>query len=912
MAGRYSSTTSNYVLKKTHQYTKKGKIILRDWVTIGGQHQIEKGKRQYYSDTNFLFTDNLYPTTKKRYNNGKWVAHWTYEDVKNAEATANNVVVNNTSNDIRDFAYYGSAVELVKSSILNIINWFPARVTVSGETIYNEIGDEGFEVVNGYYILDNPFEVDFVHRLNGKDKENYNVDRFLANSYADYTVNGEEITSYSVVTRRLMSKVTGGVEYIQAYTDAEQKTKLSDGWTYHKCKVSDWLPISNKSGGNNNALYTVTINGKYVLQGFIYTNREVTLVTNNSIVIRPKIEQLDDYFANLDGFEKQLLNLTTKPHYKNSFLTPIAGNLSYRYVYRDYIWPSDYDDELGYSFIDITNQNYNSYVDSLVSMATIFDEEWCDNLYRNMTHESIKNFDWTYTKDYVEGDEQDNIDGGNRVMNLLRIYGRCFDDLKRLSDGIGFVAKNTYDGYSNQPDAEISDRLEYMGWDITSTIPVFTDSNQGYVNIVTGVLTNKETYDTFDSSVKPKYELAYINDDTAFIIGKTEYDALSTDAKKLYDAFYPSLDLNELYIDSNFANSFGKKDSSKHLSWFNSSNPEYYTSAISDVEFVRRLTLSSAEIMRTKGTKHAIDMVMGMFGFGEDDYAFTEKYYYTMPKSYDASFETVEEINYYKNYPRYYDDEYSGVLLKDVFIGNGHYIVPYNTSDRTYDGDVIFESNGGWGNDENGKYMETISYLHVVSKFSELLDVNPNSLAGGDIYYVIDVSSYSDYSSDKVMSHFFHLVEYGEYSPQLTENWENVNLELNDEVSKKAKYLDGIISSNFGNNPHVGYGRYDDGGEYKKYLEKPFKYSIDNNLLPNEQLDMAKGFTYDIKDGEDNEKLKVLINDDGSKYYINRKWFQIENKINSDLYKEYFRETILPYVMQVIPSTTILILKNFD
>ena len=46
-------------------------------------------------------------------------------------------------------------------------------------------------------------------------------------------------------------------------------------------------------------------------------------------------------------------------------------------------------------------------------------------------------------------------------------------------------------------------------------------------------------------------------------------------------------------------------------------------------------------------------------------------------------------------------------------------------------------------------------------------------------------------------------------------------------------------------------------------------------------------------------------------YIINSKYFVFENMIDNDLYKEYFREHILPYIMQVIPSTTILVLKGF-
>ena len=81
MAKRYSKYYSNYILKKKYQYTTKGTIWERDWVTIGAQHQIEKGKRPFYGDSGFLFTDNSIPDRHKRHDFGKIVGEWTYDDV---------------------------------------------------------------------------------------------------------------------------------------------------------------------------------------------------------------------------------------------------------------------------------------------------------------------------------------------------------------------------------------------------------------------------------------------------------------------------------------------------------------------------------------------------------------------------------------------------------------------------------------------------------------------------------------------------------------------------------------------------------------------------------------------------------------------------------------------------------------
>jgi hypothetical protein len=165
------------------------------------------------------------------------------------------------------------------------------------------------------------------------------------------------------------------------------------------------------------------------------------------------------------------LTLDSKPLYKNSFLTPIEGELVYKYVYRDYIWPSSFDEELGYGHIDIVSDTYVGYLSKLIDMATVFDELWCDNLYRNMTHESIKNFDWTYTREYNEGDELEYVHGGEKIQKALRIFAREFDEQKKYIDNIKNTGKLSYDERGNIPDYFLADLCEDDGWDVKSVIP---------------------------------------------------------------------------------------------------------------------------------------------------------------------------------------------------------------------------------------------------------------------------------------------------------------------------------------------------------------------------------------------------------------------------------------------------------
>ena len=97
----------------------------------------------------------------------------------------------------------------------------------------------------------------------------------------------------------------------------------------------------------------------------------------------------------------------------------------------------------------------------------------------------------------------------------------------------------------------------------------------------------------------------------------------------------------------------------------------------------------------------------------------------------------------------------------------------------------------------------------------------------------------------------------------------------------------------------------------------PFKNikRISSEGLSDQELD-ERIFTYKtVVTKTPDDKIKKLFKtnkaEDG--YYINSKILVLKNNIGADnkLYKDYFRQTILPYIMQVIPSTTILILEKF-
>lgn len=952
---RYSKSYSNYVLKKRHKTLDDGSTIFeRDWGTLGERHVIEQGKRRVYSDSGFLFTDNTISGHKYRNNTGEWSAPYTQDDLGDKiDTTVNNTSILAESNDIRDYAYYGSAVELLRVSVENIVKWFPGRFWSTDDFImrYNDNGmwehinniitdghhnyaiEWTFDQSSSVYLIKNPFTIDFYNKNVVFGKYD-NTLRNMPMSFKQYTLRNYNIKTWDV--------------WAKPYTGCEENytIKYDIKFTY----------------GDD----SLTMPGH--LYGLKVDDSVVWCTTVEHLVAQPKKEIIEKYFTELKGFEAKLLNRTNKPRYTSKLITPIPygnNNPNYLYIERSYTWPSeDY-------CISVDSVAFGNYYNSLYQLAVKMDELWCDNLWRNMTHEPITNFDWTYTKEYNEGDEVDNILGGTRMEGILRIWGRCFDDIKRYIDGISLKNCITYDyGVSNLANAELSDKAELLGWDVYST---------------------------------------KLNKD------------------------------DNLYLTNNFVEEYLDR-------WYNTRNPEAVSQNVVDNDFMKRLVLSTGEIFRTKGTKHAIEMVFGLFGIGnhdEDnpDFEFEEKYYTVFPRKRDELFcyyvqvplpeSGVEYDDYGSQYDtleaylsenpatiqsptnividgmyydlvqhetlgefceymignksavlNYDDDEFSGTPIKDVYINNEHYIVPYFTQDRIYDGNVQFETKGGWGKlTEEYEYMETIPYMDILDNVEGLLSVNMFTVGGKKIFYVNDISGLTNYveSIPTNVSHLFKLINPA--NPNVFESWRNIPNDgyidenygifdgLTEDDIKMAEYYYKLKFDNFGNNPHCGYGNYDLGNEYLQYIETPFKHAIENYGFINAFDDVcAKQLKFKVtehivnKDAKVNEKIVNTINtpqyipyepgtviqvgdfyyeyeyietfdyyeykekiateeitvpsDNEQYYYIEyilpSKVLKIKNNIDNNCYKAYLKEIVLKYVTQVIPSTTILILENFE
>lgn len=1131
MGERFAKFRSNYLMRSRHQRTDLGTIMERDWVTTNGLNVLRfgPGRRIWYNSGNFVFTTANIPTYHKKHKLATEIKTWTWDDCKSADGTVNDVTPNFYTKDLRDYAYYGSCVELIRATVEDIISDFPGNLITTfiyPTTDWRKTGHivEYIESAPTF----TPVEKNISLQISPSDNypnECWNINKkwfyYINSKWEDVTevpntssmtkldiyyyvledetikrlvektiiVDEEErkvieLEDYGtpILTNRFISYYTKEFEYYEynyenaSFEKKETPISVIDGFTldnpfkidmHHKRVILgkydnpmrfmaqswDMYCVVNDKGEEEKitsftiepkdvpecceeglVMYDITIeteSNEYVIKAY-YVGGDIVYIYNNKkyppmTEIRPQQEYIDNYFNSLKGFKRQLLRQDTLPLYSNKFITPVEYNFVWFYPEKMYIWPSS-----GYC-IDISSVAFETFIGKLFDLGQNFDELWSDNLYRSMTHESIKNFDWTYSRDYYEGDAQDNIDGGERMQKIIRVFGRVFDDIKLYIDTLKNIINTTYDKYKNGPEGLLSEEVSVKGLDVKSTIAADYD------------LDAQITAESLDTNVAEK---------------------------------------DECWVD---------KSLSKLPKWYPTRRSEDVFCDVCDNEMMRRMLLSVKRIMQTKGTQQGIEMIFGLFGLGRDiDYEIEEEAFFTkqmipseecVDGKRDWSEETgvdwtkvsgvdwkqvnshkkgdlAVEINANKDLDLlYYEDSLSGVAMREVLLGreNTPYLVPYYDSAQLYDGDLIFQGKGGWGKflkrDDNEPldncfdYQETISYLHVVGTVGELLSINPYTVDNNEIYYVANLEDYTTYDenppmdidNDITMSHYFILIN--NFETHKLSSWKNivVRTELDvegklqfvedkavfqtifgtgdtqdwayspDELPSdatdeeklgtykyafaKMSYLDGILSTNIANNPHVGYGKYDDGNTFIEYMKLPFKYLIDNKNIQDSNLDaLAECYKFDdITENKINDKIQIMNsrqpNDEGltdfvkytveedkltkeytlgdtedndehnleKRWFINSKVLTITNKIESPksykvilpimdgeevkypqgrvideeewgelgeddqkkcvehyLFDEYFKTIIMPYVMQVIPSTTILKLKDFS
>ena len=417
---------------------------------------------------------------------------------------------------------------------------------------------------------------------------------------------------------------------------------------------NDKFSIETFISNDNKAIYLINLDEK---------SDNFKLIDNNThqftYRIRPKKVFIEEFFSNLDNFEKVLLNRKSSPIYTATFNIINDDEYGYFTDIEKFTFPRTYG---GYN-IGSYDSAYSDYVSKLAEIAEYYDENFSDNMYRSMTHEAIKNFDWTYEKNKVREVEEDIQNSANKIASVIRLFGREYDELLSYINNITSYNVITYNNINNLPDYFLSDSVDGKGWDVKQVIPytlyeyVGDDITNEYTvkgearkedeknNSVNGEhlhrIFNQDTKLKFKpytkdfdqpfpngyfyictcgngSSIKPS------DSDYVFSINPTEKTNLpnstGTFPVDLYSYYNDKSDVpfyktstdlegneitGETYIDCSGTLRTRIKNYSSENEW---------TMTELNNEFLKRLYINSTYIWRHKGTQDGVEMILGMFG----------------------------------------------------------------------------------------------------------------------------------------------------------------------------------------------------------------------------------------------------------------------------------------------------------
>lgn len=409
---------------------------------------------------------------------------------------------------------------------------------------------------------------------------------------------------------------------------------------------------------------------------WIGDNNEVIYLSDDgnmkNIHLRPIEKFIVEFYNECDNFEKIILDRKTTPKYKSIFSVIHDNEKGYYRKTEEFIFPASYG---GYN-VDATSFGFNDYTTRLAEIGAYYDEYFTDNLYRSMTHEAIKNFDWTYTREFTYGDEQEFVHGGEKMQKALRVFAREFDEILTYINNIKNYDRVTYDERNNTPDYFLIDEVENKGWDVCLIYPYDikefeADEFGDYKKDADGnkiVISNKYDDEQFqlsgDSSTKfirqfsqntkkevAPYRKELLNYPDGYFMTCCEGDELCQYKCSKYH-FISAEGSGTTYVDPCDKGTSSIKNRIKSYS-----NERTYTYIDANNEFMRRMAINSPYIWRHKGTVEGIEMILGMFGLR------SKKWIESMPK-YRQDCEKLEpdyEITEYSSFTGRIEEKWDAI-----------------------------------------------------------------------------------------------------------------------------------------------------------------------------------------------------------------------------------------------------------
>lgn len=862
---RYIITKSNYTIKKKHKLLPNDTIYERDYMTTSNLGGWDSGSLPW-GEGNFKIIQNNQFNHHRKHRYGQWVLkencdtpspscsggtyipsetattsdceYFMYDDLQdkiNKDNTTNEIIQKHNKNSLLDYVYYGSCKELIQNNIKDIIANYPAELYITNENYTYINRDAQYDILGGssYYFVENPFNIDIYSQNIPVSKRNaiqYNSLRYFADSFSKYYLHYPD------------------TDYESGYTISNWEVEYREKDCYQDGDKTAIITITTENG------ISITFTQFYI------SGLRILMVNDKSlsgISIRPIPQLVEEFFENSDDFINFLLDTDSKPIYTIKIDVPVETNTGLILRRKTLTWPT-----LHQWNLDVESSNFATYTENLLEIAEWYDENRVDNLWRNMTHDSIKNLDRAYTNNSTDEDIDDYAIGNSRIHQMFNIYGRFFDSIKQSIDNIKSTNEITYNDNNNIPNYFLSDTLQLSGWETKSAILTLKDS-------ITDVLYNgnlkKYTKDDANTiflknlkinskSILSRKGTKESVEMVLALFGLTSYDW----GRKRY------LSMSE---------NLKPKKGSKTLKWEElkeSERSKYYDYRLS--EYVNVIENTEKDVVD-------VDEILPI------------ETYNSYKKDYNSEFNTrtlyglpVRLVNVL-----YSTTDESGQTQEVV----KKYIIPWFDKTEQLDGNPYFQMFGGWEKTLKKEivpdrelypsissittrstfsvYGETKKYLKVVNNISDLEKIDYDDLHDNDIIYVNDIDDYDTYypsesgitGSTGYTSNYFIIKNKLNREVYGNNGWKNISKAeifgcpvLTDD-GLRVVYLESIIERNDANNPHVGFGQYDDGETYFQYFRQLFKGAIENDLFNDEAYDCETG---ELLSGITNCGFKMIDN----------------------------------------------------
>ena len=441
MTKKYTTSKSNYTLKGKPISVENGKIYDKDILTYTEGFGSINGNLTIRSEGGFTFITNTTPKEDKTYNNGELGQTYTFDDIILEEITNNNISEESISLITEKPKTYidlqKTYNDLSKFTYFGSCNIF---IKSAIEDIINRF-PSGLYVYDLTYLSGNTtntitLPLDNVNNDFEIDLLNYNTN----NDY-DLRVLSTSYKDFGIV-------LSGDTEF----------AKLT-GFTTDNTNIT-----------------------------FLF---DKTVTVNNPFHIRPNTNKQEEFFNSLDDFQKTLLNRRTNPKYTSYIKIPRESEFGTNYENIKFTWTTTD----GYN-LDINSMDYVLFLQELINSSNFVDENYSDNLYRMLVHDSIKNLDNCYVREHDQDLLDEYIVGGTKMQKVIRLYGRNLDEVKKYSDGLSQVNNITYDKKENLPEQFLKDKLKLSGWETLNLTNVFTKTGETKTNIYPAI---SGTYKIVDS-----------------------------------------------------------------------------------------------------------------------------------------------------------------------------------------------------------------------------------------------------------------------------------------------------------------------------------------------------------------------------------------------------------------------------